>query len=1253
MPAGTHSSEHPRQLPTVQVYTLGTFRVLVGGQAVQEHAWRRRTARQLFKVLLTRPGRRMTRDEVVELFWPDSDAEAAASNLRSTLYALRRALQPSQLAHPSDVIFGDHSSLWLGPDPDLWMDAVAFEHTVAEAWRSPDPLPLLEQASALYAGDFLPDDLYEDWAGERRDALKRTWTELQFGLAQALEARSDVNAALQPLERLLRADPCDERAAQEQMKLLTRYGRRAEALRVYQRLAQSLREELDVDPSAESLELQRQISAGESVASPPVPAATFRCSYPFPVPVELVGRESELSALSLVLASARTAGRVAVVSAPAGTGKSSLVGQLVREAQAQGVLCLVGGCYEERGAVPLGPFHDALVDFLLAQPGDRIRALLGSALEDLAQLIPELRYHLQLPQPQGPALVDRTRAFSAIHACLRSLAERGPVLMCLEDLHAADAASLQLLHYLARQTRRLPLLLVATYRDDEASADQPLAQTVAAMLRERLVQRVVLAPLNREQTDQLFANLLEGPASETLGESLYTTTGGNPLFVEQLVLGLSEGGQIQRQGGFWYETGELRGTPQIVREVIAQRLQRLDAGCRKVLDMASVLGQSFEHAVLLSAVHPLDEPSLLAHLDRAMAGHLLQDTPGGYAFCHALLREAVYWDLSGPRRMLLHAQAGEQLERSYADRAHDHAAQLAYHFSLAGDSEGVRAKALTYSLTAGQRATALSAYAEALMQFNRASDLLGRVTGQGRTEDRISALTGRGMAESHLAHYEDSIVDFRQALELSSDPIERGRARKIIAFSLAHMGALDDLLVECEAGMDEVASVSGPDANEIRATLQQLIGWTLYRRGRFAEVYQLGKEIEAEAAAAEHPARLLAHRLMGWCYMGSGQVEAAIQHYEQSVAEAELWGEKVNLAVSYETLGYEEYLGGRFADAREHIAHALTLYRESASEQLGQWSLHVLCRIWLDEGEYSRAVQQIAQALQVEIEGHEPFVHDAYLLLGMAQAARCDWAEAAANLHRAVEISVSSADQLTLILALTCLGSVEQFSGRWSDAAAHYQAAVKLARAIDPSPFRVLALRHSGHLRLLAGETSWAADELGEALSLAANMSETLEYAPTLRAKAEFHLLLGELTDATSLARQSLEHARPVAQRVEALILLARVLLEAEDGVAADGYAREAVALAESLKSPRLLALAHLALARAMPPDRLANEAFKRALECADGADAPYERAIVRLAYSKHLTEAGSAPGQARVLAEEAAALLRQLQPPLPKPVPA
>ncbi|MBV9581899.1 MAG: AAA family ATPase, partial [Chloroflexi bacterium] len=883
--------------PAVQVYTLGQFRVLVGGLPVEEHMWRRRSARQLLKLLLSRSGRRATRDEIIDTFWPESDPDAASSNLRSTLYALRNALQPDPQARNINLLFADRASVWLPPDAIVWTDADAFEKAVAEAFRTSDPLPLLESASLLYAGEYLPDDREATWAAERRDILQRTWTELQFGLATANESRANVDAAVRPLERLLRADACDERAARALMTLLARHGRRSDALRVYEHLVDSLRAELDLDPSPESAELNQQITSAESTAEGSSIAA-FRCSYPFPAPNQLIGRQPELERLRQVMHDGRMAGRVVLVSGEAGTGKSALVGQIVREAQNQGVLCLAGGCYAERGALPLGPFHDALADFLLAQPADRARAYLGSSADDLARVIPELRQHLQLGSPRATSPPDRTLGFGAIHACLRSLSEQSRVLLCLEDLHAADEATLQLLHYLARQTRRLSLVLIGTFRADDSTADQTLSKTVTAMTRERLAQRIVVDALDGPGTDQLASTLLEGPTSAEFGRSLFTTTAGNPLFVEQLLLALQETDGLQRRGGVWRGFREIQGTPMIVREVITQRLQRLDADCREVLAMASVLGQTFDHRVLVEIVQPMHELVLLEHVDRAITTRILRETAGGYSFSHALLRDTVYWNLSAPRRMLLHAHIGHLLEEFHGPGADDFAGELARHFALAGDGDAIQAKALSYSLTAGRRASLLSAYAEAAVHFSRACELIERRGTVVPAETQLDALEGRGRAERELADWPAAVDTFMQILHSSTDTVRRARVRSMLVSALL----FDDpgrALREIEVGLAELANNDRlpADAALARIHLLCLQGLVWFLLGRYRAVRALGRQMLSEPDTPRLSlGPMYAHSVIAWAEEGQGHLEEGLVHYQAALQSAEAAQNKIQEA---------------------------------------------------------------------------------------------------------------------------------------------------------------------------------------------------------------------------------------------------------------------------------------------------------------------------------------------------------------------
>jgi predicted ATPase/DNA-binding SARP family transcriptional activator len=1237
-------SETPVAQPAIQVYTLGQFRVLVGGQLVADQAWRRRSARQLFKFLLSRPGRRATRDEVVDIFWPDSDPDAASSNLRSTLYALRRVLQPPTGTPGVDVVFTDHDSIWLRPDVELWTDADAFLKAVAEALRAADPLLLLEAASASYAGDYLPDDLSFTWTSERREVLKRAWIDLQFALAAAADKHADVDAVARPLERLLRADACDERAARELMKLMARSGRRAEALRIYQQLLESLREELNIDPSPESVALYQQISSTATSASA-IKAETFVCSYPFPTPDQLINREAELGKLLDVVRQGRTAGRVALLTAPAGTGKSALLGEVVRRAQAEDTLCLAGGCYEERGALPFGPFHDALVDFLLAQPPESLRTQLGSSLEDLAQVIPELRYQLQLSSSQTASPVDRMRAFGAIHSCLRGLVERGPVLVCLEDLHAADDATLQLLHYLARQTQRHPLVLIATFRSDEAPIDQPLAQSVEALIRERLAQRVNLAPLDHEDTDRLVAARLDGKPSTALSESLFQTTGGNPLFVEQLLLALEESGQLERKGGIWHGNAELQGTPHIVREVIAQRLQRLNPVCREVLAVAAVLGQSFEHKVLLAAVEPLHETTLLHEVDRAITSQVLVDVAGGYAFRHALVRDAVYWGLSAPRRMLLHGRAGELLEQFYGPRADDFSAELAHHFAHAGDSAKTRAKVLRYSLIAGRRAAQVSSYPQALDHFSRAWQSIQQDSFPD-VDLELEVLQGRGWAEAQLARWQETVATYRRALNLAKDPVARARAHGLIAFAFQHMGDLATVVEECNSGLGEVSGIQGGDAMAARIQLQQLLAATLHWQGRYHQLIQTGEAMLEEAAQDGHPRLLMMCRaVIAWGFWGLGQVEEATVHVNQAISASEQIGEKLQIATSYENLGLIDYAGGRFADARVHLGRALALFAESATELRAVNSLQTLCRVLVAEGECRQAREQLIQALPLEVESGERWAADGYCILGIIESLGAEWDSAAEHFEHAIQLRRNAGHRAGAVEATLGLGFVLQQTGRWGEAATTYTDAAFIAAEMDPSPPRVAVARYQGQLQLLIGNTAPAAVHLEEALRLASSMPESIEYAPSLLAMGHLRAAQHELDVAIDFARESLDRARQLQHQAEANIALANFFLKGGDADASSRHAAAALGQATTLRCPWLVSAAHLAQAEAgaVLTPATAPDLFMLALRLARESKSPHLQAIVLSAFARYLQDSNPGAADVTSMRSEAEDIRQQL----------
>src|SRR5262249_52452997 len=142
------------------------------------------------------------------------------------------------------VIVTEDGVLRIPEDVPIWLDAEAFEQALAEARKLTDPLTVLETADALYLGDYLPDDPYEDWAQQRRTALRRAWCDLQIDLASGREAHGDPAGAMRALNRLLEAEPCDERAAQALITLYGRLGRRSDVELTYRRFVQALDSQL-------------------------------------------------------------------------------------------------------------------------------------------------------------------------------------------------------------------------------------------------------------------------------------------------------------------------------------------------------------------------------------------------------------------------------------------------------------------------------------------------------------------------------------------------------------------------------------------------------------------------------------------------------------------------------------------------------------------------------------------------------------------------------------------------------------------------------------------------------------------------------------------------------------------------------------------------------------------------------------------------------------------------------------------------
>jgi len=452
-----------------------------------------------------------------------------------------------------------------------------------------------------------------------------------------------------------------------------------------------------------------------------------------------VGRDDELSELRAGFVDAAAGnGRLFMIVGEPGIGKTRLALELAAQ-EARAARVLWGRCWEGGGAPAYWPWVQIIRAYVRHCDADSLQAQMGTGAAYLAHLVPELheRFGASSETPRTLALESehaRFQLFDAVTSFLRVAAAQRPLVLILDDAHAADQPSLLLLHFVARELRDLRVLMVVTYREVEVRHTAWRAALLGQVARES--RRIVLRGLNVAAVAQFMTQSARQPPPAALVDAVYAATDGNPFFVDEVVRLLAAERHLQEPAPGVVWRGAALGesllaslrVPDAVRAAIHRRLAPLGAEVRQVLDVASVMGREFEQLPLLH-VCALPLESLLGVLAEIVAVGIAIEVPGArgrYAFAHALIRETLYDDLPPLRRVQLHHQIGAALELTYAADLEPHLPTLAHHFMCAAVG-GDATTAVDYAARAGKRALSLLAYEDAAAWFERAVHALDTV----------------------------------------------------------------------------------------------------------------------------------------------------------------------------------------------------------------------------------------------------------------------------------------------------------------------------------------------------------------------------------------------------------------------------------------------------------------------------------------------------------------------------------------------
>jgi len=781
-------------------------------------------------------------DRLVDSLWGDHDGPGAEIALRSTISRLRKRLRDA--GAPEDLIV-TRAPGYVMEVPAEVTDAVRLERLVAEGRRQlarqrpSECIRLLAEAEGLWRGTAYSEVRDEPFA--RAEARR-----LEELLLSASEMRIDAELTLGrheamtgELESLTSANPMRERLWSQRMLALYRSGRQAEALRVFQDLRSILVAELGIEPGHDVTWMERAILAQEPAldfaipperATVPLTDEAAPPGYQVRVPASrregpLVGRAGESALLGDWWTSVRQgAGRLMLVDGDPGIGKTRLVAGLARAAESHGALVLWGRCDEDPVA-PFQPFAEALGRYFQTLSADRISRMPDWQLSELSRLVLRLReYAPTLEDEGGDPESERFRFFEAVTAALNELSSSGPILLVIDDLHAADQPTLLLLRHVLRGTDDAKLGIVGVFIDTEVAPDHRLRAMLADFRAVYPVATVHLQGLQSAAVEELVQGWTNAPAD--LVPQLCRLTDGNPLFLDEL---LREFGYREAEQS---EEGDAPVPPSLspteaIRELVARRVSRLPEDVIYLLQAAAVAGAEFEAGIVAEAAELTAEQRLDA-FDRAEESRLLrrvgQDIRDRYLFTHTLVRDAIYGELLRGRRVRYHHKIATATERAHAGELDTHVNELAHHFYM-GAALADADKASHYCRAAGERALRLLAFEEAAVQFARSLEVADQF-GLADPRTRCDALIALAEAQNRAGDTMLADVNFARAAALARDlgDAERLAAAALRAGPLSYLGIVRANEEQVRLLEEALAMLPEDDDTHLRAMVTARLG---------------------------------------------------------------------------------------------------------------------------------------------------------------------------------------------------------------------------------------------------------------------------------------------------------------------------------------------------------------------------------------------------------------------------------------------
>ena len=780
--------------PSIKCYLLGAPFLEQDGQPI---TILRRQTRALLFFLAANP-QPIQRGKICFIFWPDVSETNARRNLSRLLNQLKNTFVPNPVLKQSHDVLDWQSD-------GFWTDISEFR----SAAQRGDHLI----AIALYRGTFLegfalpncPE--FEHWARGEADSLERMYLECLEGAMQAHAKQRHFKEAINLAHSYLKIDELAEPIHRRLIEFYAASGDRAAAIKQFEECLLILERELGVDALPETKAVLQAVLSEKPANFVQTPAVKTNPAQPSSE-MPFVGREDILGVLANAFEkTVSNQGSVILITGEAGIGKTLLLQNFADAVRSRATI-LQAGADPSTQNLPYQLITQALRSGLESRSLPKIQQL--SRISESARLLPELKSIY----PRLPSLLPidlegaQLRLFDALaQFALSWIKPNYPVLLCLDDLHWADATSLQWLAYFGTQIHSQPILIIGTCRTDERSV---LDELIIGLSRQGILSFVEMEGLKLEEVERALESFdFPWGRNPQLIIHLWQISAGNPFFVKETIRGLIE----SRHDWSGWDTRENLHIPETILQAVKSRLKLLSEISQQVLDAAAVIGPIFSFEIIRETSGRREEETGIA-LDDLVTRGLLVEEGTEYRFQHEIIQLTVYSTLTNWRRRLLHHRVAQAM----LDLDPHNYVRLSWHFE---QGEALH-QAAAASIQAGANIKHIFAYTEALNYFNHALELLQTESEQlQRTDDqtdiwrlRIQALAERGWVFRLLG----DMVAYEQDLHLEAKLVEKLGDKSEQGFLYVREAALQRWWCRYDLALD--AAYKGLSLNqEVKDTL--------------------------------------------------------------------------------------------------------------------------------------------------------------------------------------------------------------------------------------------------------------------------------------------------------------------------------------------------------------------------------------------------------------------------------------------------